>query len=85
MGVKTESIGRTEAGASPRAFEDGTVQGLEKAVQYARSGRIISAIKHLEAVNPELTREQAKALVRSFDCVREARWPEQLRLPVRCL
>ena len=40
--------------------------GVAEAGRLARSGRLISAIKYLEAANPGLTREKAKAIVHAF-------------------
>ena len=83
--MKTESISHGAVGAKARSVGCATLRGVEQAVEFARSGRIISAIKHIEAENPAITREQAKAFVQAFGYGREARWPEQQRLPVRCL
>jgi hypothetical protein len=67
------------------------IAGVETALKLARSGRIISAIKHLEAANPKISRGRAKMIVHSFGYGRELHWPEQEkwprqnRQPVRCL
>jgi hypothetical protein len=67
------------------------VAGLEDAVKLARCGRIISAIKHIERANPEISREEAKVIIYSFGYGGESRWPElerwpeRNRLPLRCL
>jgi hypothetical protein len=42
------------------------LKGVDVAIDFARSGKFIFAIKHLEKANPEITREQAKAAVESF-------------------
>lgn len=70
---------------SERAAGGAAVRGMDRAVAFARGGHLISAIKWLEANNPTLLREQAKALVRSFGYSSEGRWPESERSPVRRL
>jgi hypothetical protein len=42
------------------------LKGIDVAMELARSGKFIFAIKHLERANPDLSREQAKAAVDSF-------------------
>ena len=61
------------------------IRGLEKAVALVRLGRIISAIRHLERVNSDLTRARAMGLVESFRRGHESRWPEEDHRPIRCL
>jgi hypothetical protein len=67
------------------------VMGADQALRFARSGMFISAIKYIESANPRFSRETAKAIVRSFGYDHESRsseserWPEQSKMPVRCL
>jgi hypothetical protein len=67
------------------------VRGVDQAIRFARFGRLISAIKYIESANPQISRETAKAIVRSFGYDCESRWPEiedqseRNRVPVRCL
>ena len=61
------------------------ILGVERAIKFARCGRVISAIKHIEVANPELSREKAKEIVYSFGYHGESRWPELDKQPVRCL
>ncbi len=49
------------------------LKGIDVSMELARSGKFIFAIKHLEKMNPELTREQAKAAVDSFGYGRRAK------------
>lgn len=42
------------------------LKGMDAASDLARSGKFIFAIKLLERMNPEITREVAKAAVESF-------------------
>ncbi|WP_138223157.1 hypothetical protein [Nibricoccus aquaticus] len=42
------------------------LKGMDSAADLARSGKFIFAIKLIERMNPELTREQAKAAVDSL-------------------
>jgi hypothetical protein len=42
------------------------LKGMDSASDLARSGKFIFAIKLIERMNPELTREQAKAAVDSL-------------------
>jgi len=42
------------------------LKGIDVAMELARNGKFIFAIKHLEKTNPEITRETAKAAVESF-------------------
>jgi hypothetical protein len=58
---------------------------LDAAIVHARAGRMISAIRLLEELNPGLGREKAKATVRSFGYGREVRWPETEIRYMRCL
>lgn len=39
---------------------------MNKAADFARRGQLIFAIKHLEVMNPDITRAQAKAAVESL-------------------
>ena len=43
-----------------------TLRGLDVALHFARCGRFIFAIKHLEKVNSGITRQDAIAAVASF-------------------
>jgi len=67
------------------------IMGVERASKLARCGKVISAIKHIEKANPEISREKAKWIVYSFGYHCESRWPELERGPernrrtVRCL
>ena len=67
------------------------ILGVEGAIKLARRGRVISAIRHIEVANPEISREKAKEIVYSFGYNCESRWPELERWPerdrlsVRCL
>jgi hypothetical protein len=71
--VKTESL------------EEPAIRGVEEAARFARFGRFISAIKHIELANPGIPREQAKAIVRSFGYDCDLRWPKPDMGPFRCL
>jgi len=42
------------------------LKGVEMANELARSGKFIFAIKHLELVNPNIKRAEAKAIVDGF-------------------
>ncbi len=83
MNTRTSSPFEVEVDACP--VDDTGLRGVEQAVGFARSGRLISAIKHLELANPGLAREEAKTIVRSFGYGRVVRWPEPEKLPVRRL
>lgn len=83
--VKTTPFDQFAPVSNERCGDDSVLHGVERAIEFARGGRLISAIKHLEANNPALMREEAKALVYSFGYGREVRWPEPERLPARCL
>ncbi|HZP58803.1 MAG TPA: hypothetical protein VFB27_00665 [Opitutaceae bacterium] len=70
--------------------EPGKILGLEKAAELARRGRMISAIKQIEAANPRISRTKAVKLVWSLGYGRELRWPEHefppaRREAIRCL
>ena len=84
-GVKTRPLDRFESEADEYTAADSALRGLVRAVAFARAGRLISAIKWIEANNEAITREQAKAVVRSFGYGREVRWPKPEKLPVRLL
>lgn len=83
--MKTTTFDRSETDANERWVADAAWRGLDTAAGYARVGRLISAIKHLELVNPGMTREEAKAFVHALGYGRELRWPEPEKLPVRRL
>lgn len=60
-----------------------TLSGLDVAVCYARCGRFIFAIKHLEKKNPGIARKDAIAVVASFGYRAqyrhgESEWPDSL-------
>ena len=61
------------------------INGVQEAIKLARLGRLISAIKHIEAFNPDISRAKAKAIVDSFGYTSESRWPEIDREAPRCL
>ncbi len=61
------------------------IKGIDKVIELARSGRLISAIKHIETANPTITREQAKIIVVSLGYGHQVRWPEEDKQPLRCL
>ena len=52
------------------------LKGLDAASELARSGKFIFAIKLLERLNPEITREVAKAAVDSFGYGRGTKPPK---------
>lgn len=74
-----------ETGASALEIDSSALIGMELAIRYARGGRLISAMKFIELANPWLTREQVKAVVNSLGYGDEFKWPEEQKLPVRCL
>lgn len=51
------------------------LKGIDVAMELARDGKFIFAIKHLEKVNPEISRETAKAAVESFGYGRRSKPP----------
>ena len=51
------------------------LKGIDVAMALARDGKFIFAIKHLEKVNPEISRETAKAAVESFGYGRRSKPP----------
>ena len=61
------------------------VKGVEQGIKLARSRKLISAIRHIESANPEISRERAKEIVHSFGYNSDSRWPEADRQPLRCL
>jgi len=71
--------------ADRQTCADGAVAGMARALALARAGRLISAIKHLEATNPALARERAKAIVNSFGYRTKEIWPEAFEKPIRCM
>jgi hypothetical protein len=87
----TKDLNPMGAALDERPADPAAIMGVEIALKLARSGRIISAIKHLEAANPKISRGTAKIIVHSFGYGRELHWPEhekwpgQNRQPVRCL
>ena len=80
-----------DAAGKLRTRECVAVRGVDQAIRFARFGRLISAIKYIESANPQISRETAKAIVRSFGYDCESRWPEienrseRNRVPIRCL
>lgn len=71
--------------SSHRCFDYAAVQGVEEAFAFARLGRLISAIKHLEAANPGISRGEARLIVESSGFGHQLRWPEEDKQPLRCL
>jgi hypothetical protein len=55
------------------------LKGMDSASDLARSGKFIFAIKLLERMNPEITREQAKAAVDSLGYGKAAKSPKTAR------
>jgi hypothetical protein len=83
-GMRTES----HPPPSPTISRPGdlaAIKGIDSAIELARCGRLISAIKEIERANPSLSRERAKAIVRALGYGRDARWPEPDRQPQRVL
>ena len=68
-----------------RSIRHAEVNGLGMAILYARRGRLISAIKHIEANNPEICRRDAKRIVEATGYGHQLRWPEEDKQPIRCL
>ena len=70
---------------------DISIEGAGHAIKLAMTGNLISAIKYIEAANPDFSREKAKEIVRSFGYCGTQRWPElenwpeKARMSVRCL
>ena len=71
--------------------DDLSIQGAGRAIKLAMSGNLISAIKYIEAANPDFSREKAKEIVRSFGYWGAQRWPEPenrlgpMSQSIRCL
>ncbi len=55
------------------------LKGMDSASDLARNGKFIFAIKLVERMNPELTREQAKAAVDSLGYGKATKSPRQVR------
>lgn len=55
------------------------LKGMDAASELARSGKFIFAIKLLERLNPEITREVAKAAVDSFGYGKQSKPPGRAR------
>jgi hypothetical protein len=55
------------------------LKGMDSASDLARNGKFIFAIKLIERMNPELTREQAKAAVDSLGYGKATKAPRQVR------
>lgn len=83
--VSQKSLSQSELTSNRQKFKDARIEGIGTAIQLAKAGRIITAIKYLETSNPGLSREKAKATVNSFGYTREPRWPEEDLQPIRCL
>jgi len=83
--VKKGCIDPLGAESQSRPGACARLRGVATAIAFARSGQLISAIKYLESSNPELSREEAKAIVGSFGYSHEIKWPEQDKQTVRCL
>jgi hypothetical protein len=81
----TKHLETTSTTTQMPTVDRAAIKGLEEAKKLARFGQLISAIKYLEAANPELSRRQAKTMVDSFGYSSERRWPEMDRQPLRCL
>ena len=88
MNTEPDAIGDALNGP---AADRMTILGVKTAINFVRSGRIISAIKHIEVANPGISREKAKSIVYSFGYSCEMRWPELEKWPerdrqrIRCL
>jgi hypothetical protein len=61
------------------------LHGTRIARYFARTGRFIFAIKHIESANPGISREDAKAAVGSFGYGEKPTWTENERRQVRVL
>jgi hypothetical protein len=61
------------------------LHGVRAAKYFARTGRFIFAIKHIECANPGISREDAKAAVGSFGYGEKQAWPENERQVIRVL
>ena len=85
IGCVTKCISPSGPAANKKFAGYATVQGQDTARKLVQSGRIISAIKLLELLNPKISREQAKMVVHSFGLSSESRWPIDEIQPVRCL
>ena len=90
-GVSTTARNLAGASLNERFTDDVSIQGVGQAIKLAMKGNVISAIKYIEAANPEFSREKAKEIVRSFGYCGIQRWPELENWPekasqsVRCL
>jgi hypothetical protein len=73
--VTTKSLDASGPDSNEPSFDYAAVKGIEHAIKLAKSGRLISAIKHLEFNNLDISRERAKSIVYSFGYVRESQWP----------
>lgn len=83
--LKTTPAGKPRPTASQRSLDHAAIRGVDTAMKFARFGRLISAIKLIEAANPQISRETAKAIVRSFGYDSQLRWQEEKLGPTRCL
>jgi hypothetical protein len=61
------------------------LNGIAVAMELARNGKMIFAIKHIERENPNITREQAKAAVDSFGYGKGSRRSDSDSRPIRQL
>lgn len=59
------------------------LKGLAVAMELARSGKFIFAIKHLERENPGISREDAKGAVESFGYGKTLKRPDTDDRPAR--
>lgn len=81
----TKSLNPPESMVNEKFAALAAVEGQETARKLAQTGRIISAIKLLELMNPKLSRQHAKKVVNSFGYSSEPRWPHDDGQPLRCL
>jgi hypothetical protein len=65
--------------AQGAAMDYAKLKGIDSASELARSGKFIFAIKLLERMNPEITREIAKAAVDSLGYGKASRPPKEVR------
>lgn len=72
-------------GVKTKPFDSPEIAGVAYAMELARFGKLISAIKYIEAANPGISRGKAKTVVDSFGYNAEKRWPEVDRRLIRCL
>jgi hypothetical protein len=61
------------------------LHGTKVAKYFAKTGRFIFAIKHIECANPGISREDAKAAVGSFGLGYKNAWSENERHQFRVL